>query len=366
MRIESHQHYFAIMKAKMGEFQAVRDLAEDVKQRTTFVWEVPSLPFNHETSSFGKSVDAHIEAFSKRLHESREDERHCFVDCRQLDRESRLGTGEIPLAAALRLTSDLGAHPSICDEPTTNECEIVREHLANGGELLLRLSERTFANISFRQTLSQLLRRVGATPVQVHLFFDFEQLSNPNTQSQAFAAYSAIANLDNSHEWLSYTIVGGSMPNSLPPAEQSPKLLPRLEWNIWKDVVANLPATARLPCFGDYGVSSYDVTELNPRLITVSANIRYTSTEGFWIFKGRSLSRFSFEQFRSLSKQLVEHTAYSGADFSWGDGYIQQCALGVGGTGNTTTWRRVGTNHHVTLVARQLSGGATFATPTDA
>lgn len=366
MRINSHQHYFAVMKGKMGELQAVRDISDDVRQRTTFVWELPALPYNHETSTYGKSIDAHLDAFSKRLHDACPTERHCFIDCRQLDREARLASGELPLAAAMRLLADLGAHPSICDEPTANEVDVVSRHLNAGGEVLLRLSQRTFATIAFRQTLSALLARIGASPAQVHLFFDFEQLTDQSTQSQAFAAYSAISSLAGPDEWLSYSIVGGSMPASLPPAEQSPKLLPRLEWEIWREVVTNLPRSYRLPCFGDYGVSSYDVTELNPRLITVSANIRYTGADGYWIFKGRSLSRFSFEQFRSLSRQLVEHSAYSGPSFSWGDEYIHQCANGLVGTGNTTTWRRVGTNHHITLVARQVAGEAMFANPTDA
>lgn len=366
MRIEGHQHYFAVMKGKAGELQAIRDIAADVRALTTLVWEVPPLPYNHETGTFGKSVDSHIEAFAKRLTDCCPDEQHFFIDCRQLKPESRLASGEAPLAAGIRLLSALGAHPSISDEPTQTEVEVVGDHLRAGGEVLLRLSERMFANMSFRQSLSELLARVGAEPSQVHLFFDFGQLSNSSTQSQAFAVFSAINSLENQGEWLSYSIVGGSMPPSLPPAEQSPKLLPRLEWEIWRQVVQNLPASARLPCFGDYGVSSYDVTELNPRMITVSANIRYTGVEGYWIFKGRSLRRFSFEQFRDLSRQVIGHTAYSGPSFSWGDEYIEQCAEGKVGTGNTTTWRRVGTNHHVTLVARQVSGGATSANPRDA
>lgn len=366
MRIDSHQHYFAIMKGKMGEFQAIRDLSDDVKRRTTFVWEVPALPYNHETSSFGKSLDAHVEAIAKKLHDACPDEGHCFIDCRQLEAGLRLADGELPLASFLRRAADMGAHPSVSDQPSQHEVEIVQTHLNAGGELLLRLSEKVFANIGFRQSLTRLMATLGARPEQTHLFFDFGQLSNQSTQSQSFAAYSAIANLERQDDWLSFSVVGGSMPVTLPPAQQSPKLLPRLEWDIWKEVIAGIGTAARLPSFGDYGVSSYDVTELNPRLITVSANIRYTGADGYWIFKGRSLNRFSFEQFRVLAQQLVEHPVYSGAEFSWGDDYIQQCASGAGGTGNTTTWRRVGTNHHVTLVARQLAGEATFAIRNDA
>lgn len=358
MRIDSHQHYFAVLKGKMGELQAAGDLAADVLERTTFVWELPPQPFNHETRAYGKTVESHIEAFSKRLHDELPNETHCFVDCRLLRDAAPLANGEIPLQAVLQACADLGAHPSIGDDPTAAEVAVVREHFEQrGGEVLLRLSARTFAAIGSATKLDQLLESIGAQPNQCHLFFDFEQLSaevDPNPQT--LAAYNAIVGLRNAEDWLSVSIVGGSTPKTLPPAEQCPKLLPRLEWNIWREVVSNLGQNNRLPSFGDYGVSSYNIEELDPRLITVSANIRYTAADGMWAFKGRSLKRHSFEQFRGLSQQIVQHPAYSGAEFSWGDNYILECANGQGRTGNTTTWRRVGTNHHVTFVARQIAG----------
>lgn len=366
MRIDTHRHYFAVMKAKLGELQAVQEIAPDVRAATSFVWEISALPYNHETSTFAKTIESHLSAFAKRLHDLCPWEQHCFVDCRQLSSDG-LNGAETPLEVALSLTSDLGGHPSICDQPTDRVVEVVRRHLRRrGGEVLLRLSPRTFATIGFRQKLQELLTRVGAEPGQCHLFLDFGQLLDPKTEAPSLAAYSAINGLVSPLEWLSVSVVGGSMPKLLPPASECPKVIPRLEWAIWRDVVANLGMDQRLPSFGDYGVSSYEVTELDPRLITVSANIRYTGTDGYWIFKGKNLRRFSFDQFRSLSQQVVSHPAYSGAPFSWGDNFILQCAEGKGGTGNSTTWRRVGTNHHVSLVSRQVAERATSANPDDA
>lgn len=358
MRIDSHLHYFAVMKGKMGELQAAGDLEEDVLARTTFVWELPPQPYNHETRAYGKTVDSHIEAFSRRLHDALPNERHCFLDCRFLSNAAPLETGETPLRAVLRSCADLGAHPSIGDAPTNEDVAVVREHIGHrNGEVLLRLSASTFAKIGFAARLEDLLNRIAARPDQCHLFFDFEQLSaEVDASPQTFAAYSALTGLRDIGEWLSVSIVGASTPKSLPPAEQCPKLLPRLEWNIWRDVASSLASTHRMPSFGDYGISSHNIEELDPRLITVSANIRYTAADGMWAFKGRSLRRHSFEQFRTLSQQIVQHSAYSGESFSWGDKYIAECAKGQGRTGNTTTWRRVGTNHHISFVARQIAG----------
>ena len=44
-----------------------------------------------------------------------------------------------------------------------------------------------------------------------------------------------------------------------------------------------------------------------------------------------------------------------GPEFSEGDRYISECAGGSAGTGNLTTWRKVGTNHHLEKVVRDIS-----------
>lgn len=58
---------------------------------------------------------------------------------------------------------------------------------------------------------------------------------------------------------------------------------------------------------------------------------------------------------RDLCRNLAERSEFAGAAFSWADDYIAKCAQHKVGPGNATTWRKVGTNHHLTLVSRQLS-----------
>ena len=87
----------------------------------------------------------------------------------------------------------------------------------------------------------------------------------------------------------------------------------------------------------------------------MSASIRYT-TDGNWlVVKGRNVRRYGFEQYFELCRTLVMRQEFSGRGFSWGDQYIDDCAFERTGPGNATTWRKVGTNHHLTLVARALA-----------
>jgi hypothetical protein len=86
-----------------------------------------------------------------------------------------------------------------------------------------------------------------------------------------------------------------------------------------------------------------------------SANIRYTEAEQWLVLRGRSIARFGFEQYHALSAFLIRHQAFRGRDFSWGDGYIFECAGEVETSGNASTWRRVGTSHHLAVVLNQLA-----------
>ncbi len=107
--------------------------------------------------------------------------------------------------------------------------------------------------------------------------------------------------------------------------------------------------------FGDYAISHPVPKELDPRTMRMSASIRYTTESEWLVVKGRNVRQFGFDQYFALSKALVERPEFSGLSFSWGDQYIADCADGITGPGNATTWRKVGTNHHITLVTRELA-----------
>jgi len=110
-----------------------------------------------------------------------------------------------------------------------------------------------------------------------------------------------------------------------------------------------------MPVFGDYAIAHPDPGEVDPRIMKASASVRYT-TEDHWIVpKGRNLRGHGYDQFFSVCEALIERDEYSGCGFSWGDQYIWDCAHRLKGPGNLTTWRKVGTSHHLAFVVDQLS-----------
>jgi hypothetical protein len=114
----------------------------------------------------------------------------------------------------------------------------------------------------------------------------------------------------------------------------------------------------RIPAFGDYGIQHPEPEELDPRIIRMSASLRYTTTDSWLIAKGRNVRDFGFKQFGTICRKLRRRAEYSGAGFSWGDNYISECGQGRETSGNATTWRQIGTNHHLAFVVNQIAKSA--------
>ena len=81
-----------------------------------------------------------------------------------------------------------------------------------------------------------------------------------------------------------------------------------------------------------------------------------TTEETYFVTKGTSFKKAGGSQHAQLCNIIISTpNIYLGTTYSWGDTYINNCSnLQVGG-GNLCTWRKVGTNHHITLVVNQLA-----------
>ena len=107
--------------------------------------------------------------------------------------------------------------------------------------------------------------------------------------------------------------------------------------------------------FSDYAIQHPKVVELDPRIISVSTQLRVTQKDSWLLIKGRSTKAAGFEYIRKVCSKAVEMAKPTpNAGFCWGDEFILECAQGSGKTGNATTWREVGFNRHFAMVLSQL------------
>ena len=93
---------------------------------------------------------------------------------------------------------------------------------------------------------------------------------------------------------------------------------------------------------------------MDMRFLKPNATIKFTIDDGWYIVKGNNVKDYGFEQFHRLSEQVLASRHYPDSAFSWGKEYIRKCANG-GKTGNLTTWRQVGTNHHIEKVTHDIA-----------
>ncbi len=154
-------------------------------------------------------------------------------------------------------------------------------------------------------------------------------------------------------DWRSVVLLGTSMPSMLSCVpEGTLGMLPRHEWALWRALAKT--KLSRRPSFGDYAVqhSQPPHDDGGPGM---RANIRYTVAKGTLVARGRgSVLQEGNEQYRWLCQQLVARTDFSGGDYTWGDGVIDDCARGGLDPGAQRMWRGAGTSHHLRFVTDQL------------
>jgi hypothetical protein len=287
-------------------------------------------------------------------------QRPIFVDLGLLEADARMASGAHPVLAFLGDCVQLGLRPIPVTGPDRDIAyqQAVRAAMEQYNiEPCIRVEREDFLSPNRATLIGNVLTTLGTTAGRAHIVLDVFAVDQAQMPLLMAILPAIIASLPNLNEWSSFTLLGGAFPVNLSDVSPGIGTFQRNDWALWHGLSATPPA--RVPAFGDYGISHpAPQEEIDPRVMHISASIRYTAEDTWLIFRGRDVRHPAFggfTQFRQLSAAVVAHPSFSGAPFSWGDGYINSCAAGTATTGNHTTWRRVGTNHHLTYVVNQLS-----------
>ncbi|MBN8226697.1 hypothetical protein JYK02_04155 [Corallococcus macrosporus] len=111
----------------------------------------------------------------------------------------------------------------------------------------------------------------------------------------------------------------------------------------------------QLSNYGDYAIQGVLLPPHDAAMHPGSPNIRHTANDHWLVVRGEALKRHGYDQYTGLATYLMEHECYSGRTFSKGDDYIFGCAGGAETPGSPGVWRRMGTNHHIAKVLKQLT-----------
>jgi Beta protein len=271
----------------------------------------------------------------------------------------RMAGGEHPLTYIFRTARESGLQPIpvtglVRDEDYQSACrEAIQE---DGRGACVRLQREDFEDIdSLTAQVNALLDTLGASPGECDLLLDLRAVGVNEGSALLATVPVLVRSIPQLQAWRSFVLAATAFPEDLiglPPSSIS--FITRLEWIAWRTLIGR-SRVPRLPAFGDYVIANPQLSEVDPRIMRPSASIRYTTDDAWLIMKGRNLRDYGYAEFYDVCRELVGRPEYSGPGFSWGDRYIDECANQRVGTGNLTTWRKVGTSHHLAVVTRQIA-----------
>jgi hypothetical protein len=360
------RHYVPCLRWKQGEYQAALQLSETARSVITPLIEVAERGFDFETGVSKKTLDQHLALFVKRL-ESKWRHQPCFVDLNCIKPRERMADGRHPVHYVfdeLRARGCAAIPVTGLARDAAHQEAIFQVVAKYRPGLCLRLDIAEAAKPNLKAAIDALFAKT-VSPNESDLIFDLGAPNFVPIEGFAKAVEALLRRLPYLSSWRTFTLMGTSFPPSMAEIKTSPVSITRNEWLLYKSVATNLSkAKFRVPSFGDYCINYPNVLPMDMRLLKPSATIRYATDDAWFIVKGPNVRDNQFGQYRNHCRTVMTSGYYFGEDFSAADKYISECSKGAESTGNLTTWRWVGTNHHLEVVARAISSFyATSSTP---
>ena len=353
----THFDYVPILKWRQGEYQALMHLPGAQKDRVIPLIEITPPEFDFETGQPAKSIDDHLLKFGPRLRD-KWGARPALLDTSLLAPLARMSGGIHPLtylmdaarAANGKLVPVTGFDRDLAHY---NAVALAQDFDQDG--IAVRCCFDDAGDGQFNSRFAALIGQFGLNFSDVDLIID---LGSPNFEPITDLAAFLKTILQSSATFQnvrSLVIAATAFPDSMGDVKGPTQLLPRYEWLLYKELVGGLSKYMRIPTFGDYAIAAPPLVEGDMRILKPAATVRYTIDDGWLIAKGSNVRDNGFAQYADHCSIVANHDNFLGVGFSAGGDYIKRCGLGIVSTGNLTTWRWVGTNHHITKVVSDVA-----------
>lgn len=349
--------YVPILKAKEGEYKALTDLKAGTKAAIVPLLEVPSIPWDWASDAPAKGLDAHIAPVIAKITAAWGTAQPAYLDA-DLVSDERTAAGKHPLEVlfADARTAGLTLIPVAgTDRSADDLAAVAAVAAADGRGICLRLVPDDFLpGAPLAVEIATVLAATGVDAPDVDLIVDLGALPAGQAATFTIAWTAVLPTLPRLADWRTVTLAGTAFPISLSgmPAMTITSIA-REEWHVYQGIrAAGLP---RVPDFGDYAIAHPDLLDVDPRLMQMSAAIRYAAPAEWLVVKGRGVRRNGWNQTQDLSRLLIARPESQPATHCAGCDFIRRRAAGSPTPGNGTTWRYVGTVHHLTTVVEQLT-----------
>ncbi len=354
--------YVPILNARGAEYRALKNLPLELQKKILPLLQIDDIPWNYDDEKPECDIDEHIQKAIGHITGISWPKGHpIMVDLPESLAGERLSGGDaaiVFIAEGLR-RDGLVLGPVIDSQKPTEYIEGVKSILKTDGHgICLRLSRGDFGDDAFAATITNLLARVEAKTEETDVIIDFEAILPGQEALLLLALERALDLLVGVGKWKNIIFAASSFPKDLSDFEAgSIEKTPRVEWAIWQLLTKNpkKPKYGGIG-YGDYTTSHPEQVKMNPKLMTISASLRYTLQNEWLVLRGRSTKKFGFGQYNELCSALVARKEFYGKGFSGADEIIADRAASKVGTntGNYGTWRLVAVLHHIIVVLNQL------------
>lgn len=352
------KNYIPIMSVKQGELKAFKELSAQALENITPLFDIHRIPIVGGKQK--KTIDEHIEKII--INFEKNCEKKLFIlDYSLMDLNIRMADNTHPFKYLCDTLNERSMNfiPCIGLDRDQQYLEVIKEVLLQIPDKKLCMRLLIDDLDSLEETQEEIYRILSYLKIEVNqcdLLIDFKRVE----ESQIEPIVDSLSELNQViffESWRSFIIAASSFPVSMigisPDSQRSVR---RVEYDLWRAIIQAAPLVGRKPKFGDYCIVDPERAEVDVVTMRASGKIRYTTTYTWEIFRGHSLLKGEkYQQYNSLSEKIIKSECFLGENYSWGDGYILQCANKIAKSGNLTTWIGVDTNHHITLVGEQIA-----------
>lgn len=195
----------------------------------------------------------------------------------------------------------------------------------------------------------EIIDTIGIRNTDIDLIIDLRDISKGAIQAKIRVLNVLVGQLGTSYRRT--IVLSGAFPSELSNyvGTDDEELIPRHDWHLW--IRAHRSPNLRHLLFGDYTTIPCEFREIP---FQGAPKIKYTLENEWFVIKGhRSRRRDNQRQEQALV--IVNKPFFRGAQHSFGETRIRQCADGNWGPGNPTNWVTNDINQHITFVVSQVS-----------
>ena len=344
-------HYVPVLKVKRGEKAALLALAPALRARIT-----PLLEIVERQPDKAATVSKHLDTAFKDLAASAAVFERVFLDAREIAADGQSAALEVfqrATAAGIQFVPVTGLHRPADLLPAL-------AHQARG--LVLRLTRQEFEAGGLTAEIQVFMAKYGLAHQGVDLVVDLGAVDDMVSAGVMALTTAFLADVPDIDQWRTLTVSGCAFPQSMGGVgTNSHALVERAEWLAWRDGLhANRQHILRLPSYSDCAIQyPTGVEGFDPRIMAVSAAIRYALNEEWLLIKGESTRKTPPSiQFPQLAIQLVYghlNPHFDGAHHCSGCASMKAAADGAPRLGSAEAWRRLGTIHHLSKVMDGLA-----------